>query len=249
MKTKLILILAASVLLSACATGPRMVSSLVSTQAAHAPGSALLQNAHYRFVQEDNVIGQPSQAQLQAMAAEALLRVGAVQDDAGANVSVQVSGQVGVFWAADPYGAWSNPQIALGLGYGGRWRGGGVGLGFNWPYGYPYGYSAVPVYVSEVGLLMRDLKTGQIIYDTRARHEGVRGDFNPVLAALFVAALQGYPNPGPSVRQVDVPLIPLKPNKAPQPAAAAQPPPEVAPGAATPMPVRPATPLPSTPTE
>lgn len=247
MKLKLLLILASSVLLSACATGPRVVDSLVTTQAAHAPGTALLQNARYRFVEAPSLVGQPPQAQIQAMAAQALLRVGAVQDDADARVSVQAEGQVSVVWVPDYYGGWSNPQIALGLGYGGGWRGGGFGLGFDWPYAYPYGYPSRPVYVSEVSLVMRDLKTGQIIYDTRARHQGLRGDVIPVLSALFVAALQGYPNPGPAVRRVDVPLIPIEPAPAAaQPAPPAAPAPAApnapaAPAAATPMPVQPHT--------
>ena len=75
--------------------------------------------------------------------------------------------------------------------------------------------TSIPAYVSEVSLLMRDLQTGQIVYDTRARHDGPWHDTENVLAALFVAALEGYPQPALPVRRVGVPLL------APPPAGAA----------------------------
>lgn len=201
---KTLLILAAGAL-TACATGPRTIDAQVQTQTAQPPGAAVLQGAHYRFEPGPLVAGQPAPDKLQAMAQAALARVGAVRDDARPRVSVQVGGYVNAYWSdAGPYGGASNPRVALGLGLGHGWRGGGIGLGLGWPLYDP----SIPAYVSEVSLLMRDLQTGQIVYDTRARHDGPWHDTDNVLAALFVAALEGYPQPAAPLRRVGVPLMP-----------------------------------------
>ena len=200
------LVLVASVL-TACATGPRTVGADVRTSAAQPPGNAVLNSVHYRFERGPLVAGQPDPAKLEAMAQAALARVGAVRDDARPGVSVQVGGYVNAYWMDEsgmPYGGLSNPRVSLGLGLGHGWRGGGIGLGFGWPMWDP----SIPAYVSEVSLLMRDLQTGQIVYDTRARHDGPWHDTENVLAALFVAALEGYPQPSAGVRRVGVPLLP-----------------------------------------
>ena len=209
------LVLIASVL-TACASGPRTVDADVRTHAAQPPGAAVLQGAHYRFEPALAAAGQPAPDKLQAMAEAALARVGLVHDEAAPRVSVQVGGMVNAYWrdAWGPYGGWSNARLALGLGYG--WRGGAFGLGYGWPMADP----DIPVYVSEVSLLMRDLQTGQIVYDTRARHDGPAHDTDHILAALFAAALQGYPQPTEGVRRVGVPLIPVPPAAPAAPASA-----------------------------
>lgn len=203
------LILLASVL-SACATGPRTVDAEVRTSAAQPPGASVLQGAHYRFERGQPIAGQPAPEKLEAMAQAALARVGAVRDEARPRVSVQVGGYVSAYWLDEwgrPYGGMSNPRIALSLGVGRGWHGGGIGMGWGWPMWDP----SIPAYVSEVSLLMRDLQTGQIVYDTRARHDGPWHDTERVLAALFAAALEGYPQPAHMVRRVAVPLLPPAP--------------------------------------
>ena len=189
--------------LTACATGPRTVDAEVRTVAAQAPGAAVLQQPRYRFERGQLVVGQPAPEKLEAMAQAALARVGAVRDDARPRVSVQVGGYVNAYYR-DLWGEPSNARVALGMGVGRGWRGGGIGFGF----GMPMWDDSTPAYVSEVSLLMRDLQTGQIVYDTRARHDGGWHDTDNVLAALFVAALEGYPQPATAVRRVGVPLLP-----------------------------------------
>ncbi len=202
--TRIALILLASAL-TACATGPRTLGADVRTSAAQPPGNAVLQGAHYRFERGPLVAGQPAPEKLEAMAQAALARVGAVRDDVRPRLSVQVGGYVSAYWMDDAYyGGLSNPRIALGMGVGRGWRGGGVGFGLGWPMSDP----SIPAYVSEVSVLMRDLSTGQIVYDTRARHDGPWHDTENVLAALFVAALEGFPQPSQAVRRVGVPLLP-----------------------------------------
>lgn len=206
-------------LLTACASGPRIVASDVRTVAAQPPGAAVLVGAHYRFEPAAQGAGQPPVARVQALAETALARAGLVRDDARPRLAVQATGTVQAYWAGDwgPYGGWSNPRIALGLGYG--WRGGGIGLGWGGPLWDP----SIPMYISEAHVLMRDLQTGQIVYDSRARHDGPWHNTDAVLAALFVAALEGYPNPPPGPRRVDVPVAPAV-APAPQPVDAAAPP-------------------------
>ena len=203
MKPATLACLAAAALLAGCASGPRTVSADVRTSAALPPGAAVLNAARYRFEPTPAVAGQPAPAQVQALAQAALARVGAVRDDAQPRVSVQVGGYVNAYYR-DLWGEPSNARVALGLGVGRGWRGGGIGFGF----GMPMWDDSTPAYVSEVSLLMRDLQTGQIVYDTRARHDGGWHDTDNVLAALFVAALEGYPQPATAVRRVGVPLLP-----------------------------------------
>ena len=129
-----------------------------------------------------------------------------VRDDPGAALSVQVAATSGAYWA-DGWGrplGWG-PRMSLGMGFGRGWRGGAFGWGMGWPLDDP----SVPVYVSEVSLLMRDLRTGQIVYDTRARHDGPWSDTDNILPALFAAALEGFPNPAQTERPVGVPLLPV----------------------------------------
>ena len=204
----IVVVLLATVFLSACAVGPRTVDASVQTTAARAPGSAVLAGAHYQFERGQQMVGQPPPERLEAMAKDALARVGLVHDDAHPRLGVQVTGNVGAYWDNGGYGrsGWS-----FGLGMGSGFRGGGVGFGFGAPLFDP----DIPFYVSEVSVLIRDLQSGQIVYDTRARHEGPWHDTENVLAALFTAALEGYPDPGQASRRVAVPLRPAAPATAP----------------------------------
>lgn len=204
-----LVVLLATIFLGACATGPRKVEAFVQTQAARAPGSAVLTGAHYRFERGPQAVGQPAPERLEAMAASALSRAGLVHDEIKPGVSVQVGGYVSAYWLDSTGwpGGYVRPGWTFGLGVGHSFRGGSVGFGLGGPLWDP----AIPAYVSEVSLLMRDLQTGQIVYDTRARHDGPWHDTENVLAALFVAALEGYPAPMQAARRVDVPLLPAAP--------------------------------------
>lgn len=195
-------LIAATLLLAACASGPRVIDSQVSTDAAAAPGADLLRQVHYRFEAAPAVAGQPDPHKIQALAEQALQRVGAVRDEANARVSVQASARVDAYWADDYWGGASNTRLSLGLGVGSGWHGGGIGLGFGWP----FWSNSVPAYNSEVSLVMRELASGAIIYSTQARHNGPWHDTDAVLGALFVAALEGYPQPAQRVRRVQVPV-------------------------------------------
>lgn len=198
----------AAALLGGCASGPGFIEATVQSSAATTPGGAVLQNVRYRFGTEPVIAGQPSPAELQPLAQAALFSVGARMDDANPNVRVDITGSVHMGYYDDwngwglPPADWGDPDyFGWGMGVGDGWFG-------NDGYGWPGGDYQIPIYVTEVTLAMRDIATGQIIYDTRARHSGTSADTQAVLAALYEAALRGYPNPPAGTQHVDISLAP-----------------------------------------
>lgn len=194
--------------LAGCAAGPDIVVAYAQGQSARAADARVLRSPRYRFAAEATRAGQPNAAQLDALAQDALASIGAVRDDAHPNVSVQVTGTVQAgdydnsdgwglpadYWGADHY-------LGFGAGVGEGWAGRG---GHEW-----FGQSPlIPIDVSTVTLTMRDLATGQVVYRTSARHRGIVIDTHAVLAALFQAALQGYPKPPAGVRRIVLALAP-----------------------------------------
>jgi len=59
-------------------------------------------------------------------------------------------------------------------------------------------------YRHEVTLLLRELKTGQVVYETSATHEGPWNDRYNILRATLAAALKDFPNPPAGPRRVKV---------------------------------------------
>ena len=92
------------------------------------------------------------------------------------------------------------------------WRGG-------WRYGYRYGYSrwgrgpywglnggfgygGTTTFEREVALLIRDRKTGQLLYEARASNAGPSASIDYLLPAMFEAAMKDFPGTGPNPRPV-----------------------------------------------
>lgn len=197
---------AAALLLTACA-GVRQIDADVESAAVAAPaasaGAAALAGAHYRFEQLPLQTGQPGTARVQALAQAALARAGLVRDDAAARITVQASAHVTPQWVnpwGDPYYGWDDGwgfwpgRFYFGLGTGSFYGG-------AWMWDTPTRY-----YASRVSLIMRDARSGQVLYETRAQHDGARGASDTVLQALFDAALQGFPTPPAGWRRVVIPL-------------------------------------------
>ena len=130
-----------------------------------------------------------------------------------AQVTVQVGARVGMSdrWPyADPF--WNNVSVGYSLGYHrgygrGRWAT-GFGLGYGgWGfggYGGYGGYGAWPGYDREVALLIRDRASGQLLYEARASNNGASPAIDPLLPAMFAAALKDFPAAGPNPRRVSV---------------------------------------------
>ena len=137
---------------------------------------------------------EPGQAQLEAMADAALHRAGLRRDDANPRYTVQVSGRV-----QPTLSPWADPW---------RWGGGwgigyhrhGLGLGF----GGPWGGLESPWYHREVAVVVRELPSNRVVFESHASHDGPWLDNSTVFPAMFQAALQGFPNPPPGPRRVDI---------------------------------------------
>jgi len=201
----------AAVLLSGCATVRQVDNEVRSLSTLRS-----LPVAGYRFERLPSQQTQqqlPNQAAMEAMAEQALSAVGMKRDDAQPGYSVLIGAtfqrQVRLTWY-DPWYSGSGLQVGFGMGRGTRW---GVGTGFHWGTGYSR-YSS-PQFHNSVSLVMRDLSTGQVVYETKAVHEGPWTDLNNILPLMFQAALSGFPTPPSEPRVVNMRLEP--PPKQPPP--------------------------------
>jgi predicted small secreted protein len=210
----IVLIAVAVLLLSGCST-TRVIDSDVTafSKAAIAPGST------YRFERlPSQQVDTKRQDQIEAMVQAALdkvklQRVGDAPGSPKARYSVQLTlamqardrsyywddrsyrpiGSIGVIGV--PGGGAGSVSVTIGSGP--YWSGWG---------GYPYGYTypAPPYYVRDIAMLLRDTTSNQVVYETRARHEGPWADSAAILPAMLDAALQGFPTPPAGPRQVRV---------------------------------------------
>ena len=195
--------------LSGCATF-WVVDSEVrshSTLQGFAPG------AGYRFErlpsQNDSEATRDAQTALEGMAAPALAAVGLRPDEAAPRYTVQVTARVTRVssplddpWMHGPWGPrWAGPWgWGWGPGWAPSWYGGGwYGAGFHGPPPQPW-------YLREVSVVLRQLPGHEVVYETRARHDGPYNLSHDVLPVMFRAALEGFPAPPAGERRVDIPL-------------------------------------------
>jgi hypothetical protein len=103
-------------------------------------------------------------------------------------------------WGRPVRGPWVNRfNISIGTGY--RPHGVGWGLGMN--SGMRAGFPPPSGYAQEVSIIIRDLQTSNVVYQTKAMHEGPWTDHQNIWRAMIGAALQGFPNPSVLNRRVD----------------------------------------------
>jgi predicted small secreted protein len=159
-----------------------------------APGTA------YRFerLPSQRVVG-AQQDYVEGLARTALTRVGMQADPAVARYSVQVMVNTLVVERLpydgpgyDGFG-FATPGVFLGGGS----RGASAGLSLPMRFSEPY-------YRRELTLLMRDLASGQLVFETRAASEGAQSETLPVLSAMLDAALSGFPQPPSGTRRIHV---------------------------------------------
>ena len=79
---------------------------------------------------------------------------------------------------------------------------GGLGGGRGFYGGLSMRFPPPTLYRREVGLILREAATGNVVYETRAVHEGVWTDNPAVFAAMFDAALNGFPTPPTGPRRI-----------------------------------------------
>lgn len=165
----------------------------------------VLAGATYRFERLPSQQADASrQDKIEAMAQQALAQAGLQRDDRTASHSVQVTYGMKI----DSHAPWEQPEprgfnlgwnLAGGVGWGGRH--GGVMLGGGAPFGF---LATSPYYWRQVSVVMRNLATQQVVFESRATHDGRWSDTEAVLPAMFEAALTGFPNPPAGVRRVNV---------------------------------------------
>jgi hypothetical protein len=134
----------------------------------------------------------PAQAELEAMAQPALQQAGLQRDDARPHFTVQVNSDTHRLlspWSPNwRYGAWGGPlRPHFGIG--------GTGLSGA---GEPYWYRR------EVTVVVRELPSNKVVFETHAVNDGPWVDDQAVFGAMFKAALQGFPTPPPGLRRVNI---------------------------------------------
>ena len=179
--------------LSGCASGyllENQVQAFSSVQAVPA-------HPAYRFERLPSQQSVPAQAQLEALADPALFKAGLKRDDASPQYSVQVSARVQRMLSP-----WADPWE-----WGGGWFGGfgqGGHIGPRWGFGGHFPRMEQPWYQREVAVILRELASGRVVFESHAINDGPWLDNNTVLAAMVDAALQGFPNAPAGPRQVNV---------------------------------------------
>lgn len=157
--------------------------------------------ASYRFERlPSQQADDAQQTRLEAIVQQALTQVGLQRNEAQASYSVQAS----VGMRVDPYSPWDTPSPGWGPGFnfGFGLQTGNVMVMGNGP--FLRGMGELPYYWRQVSLIIRDLRTAQVVYETHATHDGRWADTEAVLPAMFKAALTDFPNPPPGVRRVGV---------------------------------------------
>ncbi|HSI60858.1 MAG TPA: DUF4136 domain-containing protein [Ideonella sp.] len=202
--------------LAGCAslnTVQSQVSSYGQWPAGRAAGSFAIE----RLPSQQTPEASPEQTELEQGAQAALQQAGFAPVAAGAapDVVVQIGARVtrqdrpgwdDPFWWRGPFvsrwgfAGWPGPA----------WYGPHGGYGYG-PYGYgPFGASrygpSSSEYLREVVVLIRDRASGEALYEAHARSDGLNAGGNTVLAAMFAAALQGFPAVQPAPHPVQVAL-------------------------------------------
>jgi hypothetical protein len=185
-------------LLTGCASMRLIDSDVISVMAV--PPGMTLQGAKYRFERLPSQANNPEAGLAEQQAQAAMAAVGLVRDDTGASLSVLV----GFNGTQDQVDSWGRPigpgwtpygNVAIGSGFGSHI---GLGMGVRFP--------PPTHHRRQVSLILRDLKSGQVVYETRASHSGPWSDSLPIFSVLFQAALANFPNPPTGSRRVNIEL-------------------------------------------
>jgi len=178
-------------LLTGC-SGVRLVDSQVNSFAL----KPLAAGASYRFERlPSQQADTPAQTQLEVMAEHALAKAGLRRNDNAPELLVQLRvTQRLEHNSADtlPFGWQLGARV-------GRHGALGLGGGSLFP-----GLADLPSYWREVHLTLREVASGVVVFESRARHDGPWSDSAAILPAMLDAALQGFPNPPAGERRVPV---------------------------------------------
>ncbi len=134
------------------------------------------------------------QDRIEALATTSLSKVGMALSPPDARYSVQV---LLVTEIVQRY-----PEPTFGFGGPGVFIGGGsfgTSIGMSFPIGYADIY-----YKRTVSILMRELSSQKVVFETRASHDGSTSDAFAVLPAMLDSALLGFPQPQAGTRKINV---------------------------------------------
>lgn len=134
------------------------------------------------------------QDRIEALATTSLSKVGMALSQADARYSVQVLLVTDIVQRyPEPGFGFGGPGVSIGGGSR------GTSLGLSFPIGFGEAY-----YKRTVSILMRELSSQKVVFETRAVHDGPWGDAFAVLPAMLDSALQGFPQPRLGTRRVNV---------------------------------------------
>jgi hypothetical protein len=151
--------------------------------------------ASYQFERLPSQMADPvAQARLEKLTEQALAKVG-LKRQKNAPLSVQVS-------AVQRQESTYN-QSGMGIGWGLGWAFGNGALSVGNHGALFPGLDSRPTYWRQVSLIMRNA-AGAVVFESHASHEGTWSDSDAILAAMFDAALQGFPTPPEGVRRVNI---------------------------------------------
>ena len=183
-----------SALLAGCASVRLIDSDVTAFSAWSAPPP--VPGTPYRFERlpsQSQPSGVQQQDAIEAVARTSLARVGMNLAPEAARFSVQVILNTQVLERFPDDGLFmGGPGVFLGGGH----RGASLGLSFPLRFGQPY-------YKRDVTLLVRELATQKVVFETRALHDGPWRDTSAVLPAMLDSALQGFPQPPLGTRRVN----------------------------------------------
>lgn len=157
-------------------------------------------SASYRFERlPSQQLDEKRQASVEAMAEQALAKVGLrrAADGGSPAGSAQYSVLIGARTQRLETASWDDIGLLPGRDYIVTGHGRMI-------FTRPFPYASTPYYIREVSLLLRDNATGQVVFESHAKHEDRWHDSDAILPAMFDAALQGFPTPPAGVRRVNV---------------------------------------------
>lgn len=193
------LTLAAAVLLSGCASITRVDNDV---QSFASWTSAVPRPLSFRFERlPSQQIDASTRDAVEQLALPSLAQAGLVLDTANARYSLQISTQMLIESTWDrSYGPWGRR---------GPWMGSGRGM--HGPFMAPL-MPMVPMEVRSykrlLSLVLRDLATGQVVYETQASQDSNWPIDSDLIPAMVTAALHGFPNPPAGLQRITVDIPP-----------------------------------------
>ncbi len=167
---------------------PRMIDSDVQSFVGNAPA---LNGVSYRFERLLSQANKMDQDQVEALAQEALDRIGLQRNDDAHRYLVQVN--VAVDTMQNPHYRPPRPRLVVGA---------NGAIYEEWPWTLSV---EAPWYRHRAQLLLRDSGTGQLAYETAAVFDGPWRDTLNLLPPMLEAALKDYPLPGKRRVVVELP--------------------------------------------